>query len=71
MTEKLKPVNTIEDKCTNRCNLYPTCPCGAYDAKHGIVDQKKADGCITKGIAAMLLIGIVAGLYYLVMAAIG
>lgn len=61
---ELTPVNSFEEKCVNRCNLYPQCPCGKFDQKHGIVDKKKANGCIVQIIAILLFSIIFCALYY-------
>lgn len=67
----LKPVNNVEEKCVHRCNLYPQCPCGAFDTKHGIVDTKKADGCMTKLVAIMIWAIVVGGIWLAITYACG
>lgn len=62
----LLPVNTFEDRCVNQCNVYPKCPCGTYDAKYGIINKQKADGCLMSAAQFLLIVIFIIAIFFLI-----
>lgn len=66
----LTPVNSFDERCVNQCNLYPECSCGKYDAKFGIINKQKADGCIVTILNAIVITFVVICLSIVILCAL-